>query len=87
MIALKFIRYAIPKGENQSNLREGTATIVVLVNWMQIACFFPVEEDGCKLSDDCFTICVVLTLTNLVGHVPFNAREKKNMPLTCLTHS
>ena len=87
VIALNFIRYAIPKGENQSNLREGTATIGILVNWMQIACLFPVEEDGCKLSHDCFTMCVVLILTNLVGHVPFNARKtKKNLLLTCLTH-
>ena len=33
--------------------------------------------DGCKLSDGCFTICVALTLTNLVGHVPFNVFKKE----------
>ena len=34
-------------------------------------------KDGCKLSDDCFTMCVVLILTNLVGRVPFNVLKKK----------
>ena len=34
-------------------------------------------QDGCKLSNDCFTICVALTLTNLVGHVPFNVLKKE----------
>ena len=34
-------------------------SIAILVNWMQIACLVFVEEDRCKLSNYCFTMCVV----------------------------
>ena len=51
-------------------------SIAILVNWMQIACLISAEEDGCKLSDDYFTMCVVLTLTNLIGHVPLTCHVK-----------
>ena len=43
-------------------------SIAILVRWMQIACLIVVEENGYKLSDDCFTMRIVLKLTYLIGH-------------------
>ena len=51
-------------------------SIVIKVNWMQIACLVFAEDDGCKLSNDCFTMRVVLTLTNLIGHASFQCHVK-----------
>ena len=43
-------------------------SIAILLNWMQIECLVFVEEDGCKLLNDCFTMHVVWTLSNLIKH-------------------
>ena len=53
-------------------------SISILVSWIQIACLVFVEEDGCKLSNDCFTMHVVLTLSNLIGHVSLKCHVKSN---------
>ena len=38
-----------------------------LVNWIQVACLASWKENGCKLSNECFTMHVVLTLSKLIG--------------------
>ena len=53
-------------------------SIEILANWMQIACLVSVEEDGCKLSNACFTIHVVLTLSNLIGHASLKFHVKSS---------
>ena len=34
------------------------------------------EKDGCQLSNDCFTMCVVLILSNLIEHASLKCHVK-----------
>jgi len=43
---------------------------------MQVACLVVAEGGGCKLSNDCFTMLIVLPLVNLMGHVSLKWHEK-----------
>ena len=52
-----------------------------LVNWIQVACLASWKENGCKLSNECFTMHVVLTLPNLFGHtsLKWHVKSSTNM--------
>ena len=43
---------------------------------MWIACLVSDEEYGCKLSNDCFTMCVALSLLNLTRHASLKCHVK-----------
>ena len=53
-------------------------SIEIIVNWMQIACLGFLEEDGYKLENDCFTMHVVFTLSNLIGHASLKCHVKSS---------
>jgi len=57
-------------------------SITILVNWIQIACLISVGDDGCKSSDDCFTMRWHLQ----IGLDIYHLNSIKNMPVTWLTH-